>query len=303
MKKIFAVVLILVLFSGVSAAAYADGASDRLGAFKNFYDTDEMTTVIKQTRNDSLLRSSGHAELKAHYGDNTTEYKEYDAIYPDFLDRLENGAAVGELISDEYTWVFSQGYVKTEVSLNDKGEWQTGQIATAPKELIEKGEVADGFVRLDQVNAAIKQIGGSNVKDVICVNLPRKYAKFVCLVSDTTFVIPFTPRPDFTGFENGKMYTASEANEIWKKYIDSLPVCNNAEILNGHSIDELTAEELLSLEYWGTGERTVTQTESSSVAKNGIPLAVVLIIPAVSIGAAIAIMMLVWDRRGKKHGK
>lgn len=303
MKNLFAMLLSVSLFSGISAVAFAGSASDKLVGFNNFFDSDEMTTVIEQNRDDSLFSSFKNKSASDRNDSSVIGYKQYDAQDANFLDRLAEGATVGELVSDEYRWVFVSGDATAVAAMNDKGTWYTTKVSVLLDEMTESGKIVDSSVRLDDVNSAVERIGRSNVRDVVCVNLPRRYIKFVCLVSDTTFVIPFASSPDSMGYENGKMYTASEANEIWKKYIDSLPVCNNAEILNGRSIDELTVEELLSLEYWGTGERTVTQTESSSVAKNGIPLAAVLIIPAVSIGAAIAIMMLVWDRRGKKHGK
>ena len=302
MKNISAALLSIVLFFGVSAAAFADDASDDLEAFKNFLDSDELTAVIEQTRDDSLVKSFGYTGVSARYGNDTVGYKEYNALYSDFLDRLANGTAVGELVSDEYIWVVSSGKIKVDVSINDKGEWYARRVGTLLDELIESG-VVDGSVRFDQVNSAIERIGRTNVKDVICVNLPGMYVRFVCLVSDTTFVMPFTPNPDFMGFENGKMYTASEADKIWNEYVASIPVCHNAEIINGRDINDLTVEELLSLEYGGTNGGIVTNIEPSPAAKNGIPVAVILIAPVVCIGAGIAVMMLVWNKRGKKRGK
>ncbi len=301
MKKIIIILFAAVVSAAVSVTAFADNSPEDCRSFESFFDSDELAIVIEQTADDDFMKEIEYTAANVHRDNNIGEYKEYSALYPDFLDRLANGTPVKELISDEYAWIIPSGEYTADVHLNDKGEWYTVRIGRFDEEVIKRGIVKDDSVRFDQVNSAIEKIGMSNIEDVICINMPTKYVKFVCLVSDTTYVIPFCPRPDFNGFENGKLYTAAEANEIWFENVASKISTHNAEIINGRDIDELTMDELLSLQIGGlgTGNGTATQPE----VKNNMPIIPILIIPAAAIAAAITITMLVWNKRGKKHSK
>lgn len=301
MKRILKIFAAMISAAAVSMTAFAESALEDCRAFESFFDSDELAVVIEQTSDDFYMKEIGYTAANVYSSKNIGEYKEYRALGADFLERLANGTSVKELISDECTWIIPSGKYTAEVSLNNEGEWHTDRIGWFSEELIESGAILDDCVRFDQVDLAIKRIG-SNIEDVICVNMPTKYSKFVCLVSDTTYVIPFSPRPDFTGLENGKLYTASEANKIWSDNIGSNISAHNAEIINGRSIDDLSIDELLSLEYHGVGAKNAAET-AVPLENNKIPLLLIIIIPAAVIAAAITVMLLVWDRSGKKHSK
>ncbi len=301
MKKVSAIFSAMILAATVTMTAYADNAPADCKDYKSFFDNEELGVVIEQTRDDNLMKDTGYnaanAQSNSRSSNITGEYKEYIAGDDHkFFEGLANGTSINDLISDKYTWIIPAGEYTAEVRLNDEGEWYTARIG---RDLIKKSDIAGDTVRFDTVNSAIEQLGGSaNVEDVVCVNLPVKYIKLVCIVSDTTYVIPFCARPDLTEFENGKLYTAAQAYEIWSKEPTKRSAVN-AAILNGRSIDDLTLDEILSLEYGGAGTGTAAQPET----KSEMPVIPIIIIPAVFIAAAITVTILAQNKNSKKRAK
>lgn len=301
MMKISAIFSAMIMAATFTMTAYAEDAPADCKDYKNFFDNAEFEFVIEQTRDDNFMKDIGYTTADAQSnsrGSNIIgEYKEYTAFDDhEFFEGLANGTSINELVPDEYIWVIPSGEYTAEVRLNDEGEWYTACIG---RDLINKSGILGDTVRFDTVNSAIEQLGGSaNVEDVICVNLPLKNIRLVCIVSDTTYVIPFCARPDFTKFESGKLYTAAQAYDIWSKEPSKRSEVN-AAILNGRNIDELTLDEILSLELGGAG----TGTEAQPEPKSEMPVIPIIIIPAVFIAAAITVTILAQNKNSRKRSK
>ena len=82
-------------------------------------------------------------------------------------------------------------------------------------------EIADGIVRADRIDEAIKaikQADPSDITDLVCVYLVDYFGNYVCITTvNSAYLIPFSAKPDFTGLENGKLYKLSEAVRILNK--------------------------------------------------------------------------------------
>ncbi len=305
MKKISAIISAVILAVSVSMTASAESVSVDCRDFTGFYDGAEFARVLEQMSGDDMLRSDG-ASVMSVQADTDDAYGEYKCyrVGSDFLKNLADGASVKELLPDEYVWKMETEYSTATVGLNDNNEWCSAGVGYLDPQLVASGTVDSRFVRFDMVNSALEEIGAANVQDVFCVELSGSYTNLVCIQADNVYIVPFCSRPDFTGLENGKLYTAAEVNKIWSEGIGKTNEKYgkmNAEIINGRDISELTTEEILSLHYGygGTGAVTAAQTE----IKNEMPILPIVIIPAAVIAAAITITMLLWRKSDRKIGK
>lgn len=279
MKKIIAAFLSAVLSMSLMTYCYAEtvpetDCRDCVGIF----DPDEFAEVISDTKGDyfmqeadALSTGSGRSNLEVK------AYKLYSAASDDFLKELCGGADIHELISVDYTWMIPGPGTVAQVNLNEDGKWETKGYGKASS----LDDVFNDVIHYDEVNSEINTFLDNNdeeLKDMICVHIPRYFANFVCVMfSSGTYLIPYAARPDFTGLTNGKLYPADEVRDTLL-------------ITMGDPADDPGDE------YNMGGAGSVSEQPGQT-----IPLPVI-IIPAAVIAAGI-VMILVWDKFGKRKTK
>ena len=215
MKKIIAAFLSAVLSMPLMAYCYAETAPETdCRDYVGIFDSDEFAEVISDTNGDYFMQEAdalptGNARAKSEI----KAYKLYNAAADDFLKDLCSGEDIHELISSDYTWMIPGSGTVAQVNLNDDGKWETKGYGKASS----PDDVFNDVIHYDEVNSEINAFLADNdeeLKDMICVHVPRYFANFVCVMfSSGTYLIPYAARPDFTGLTNGKLYPVDEVRD------------------------------------------------------------------------------------------
>ena len=138
-------------------------------------------------------------------------YKVY-TLSQDLLSGLKGDGRISDLISEEYVWDVpsSTGWV-SRLSMVD-GAWKVIG-ATTPSDA---NTAVSNIVDVKAVNAALTTLAdaGNSGFRLQCFRAPRYATTFVLIESgDGEYLVPFGARPDFTGLENGKLYSR---REVWQ---------------------------------------------------------------------------------------
>ena len=133
-------------------------------------------------------------------------YQYTDASTVRFIDDLAEGKDISKQIKNKYNWVaVSEGSTYTIVKSD--GKWRVaGQryhsSATKPSQDISR-------------EAFMKALDGIEVTSVKAFQFTQIFTTFLLIqTKDTTYVVPFCARPDFTYLENGKRYTLEQTGTI-----------------------------------------------------------------------------------------
>lgn len=162
--------------------------------------------MVKRNNEERNMRSVGNGQLGEGY-------KLYFMSAPDFAKGVIAGKSVSEAISSDYVWdVPNEAEQVFRIRVID-GQWKVIGYSTPLA-----GEKDPSIIDLDLVDAAIAELAKSyDVSDiqVQCFLADMYFANFVYITTpDNEYLIPFAARPDFTGLENGRLYTALEASQI-----------------------------------------------------------------------------------------
>ncbi|MDE6728987.1 MAG: hypothetical protein K2J80_13790 [Oscillospiraceae bacterium] len=228
MKKILILVLALILTAAVSVCGFAEGVEKtECRDFSSFFDADELSRVLSDVSGDTFTTETNAKEQQnGQSGEENVPYKRYNVTKDDFIYRLADGEKLADMISSEYSWIFPGQYTVAQADMREESKWHMTGYKEYTQEILDEGVVQKDTVDDNAVNAAIAKITSENsveVEDVICVNTFAYRTDFVCVVtSDKTYLVPFGARPDFTGLENGAVYTPGEASEILLQTTDTI---------------------------------------------------------------------------------
>ncbi len=277
MKKIISLISASVMALIVSVCAYADGtAKFDCKNYSGFYDENEFAEITRDLRGDCIAEEA-------------VAYKVYTSNVPWFFEKLSEGASVSELVEDEYHWLLPRNNSVAYVEKGEDNKWEAVGSATAPTD---DDTIKSNIVRFDEVNSAINSLGEpSEAKDIRCVNLPEYHSYFVLVtLSDAIYVVPYSTRPDFTGLENGALYSSDEAMTILKQ--------NMGEV---YAEDNPTADPLAT-PAGGVGYKTLDTADkitASAISRSEVPLLPLVLICAAAIAGGITAAVLIWNRKSK----
>lgn len=300
MKKIISIFLAAALTAAVSVRGYADDMSEfDCKSYSGLFDADEFSEVVKQTSGDYYINEIKSIEpqpLTANGvsdGSEPDAYKIYYITSADFFGKLSEGAKVLELLPESYSWIIPGESTVAKVIADEEKGWRTVGYKTIshrdPDDVV-KSDV----VKFDEVNSAVERIrlnDPSEITDVVCVNYVGVFTNFVCItLADKTYLIPFGSRPDFTGLENGALYTPDEAETILKQnmpdvFVEADPNADPLEMRYGGG----------GIEMWDPVEKTDPPAESRKIT----PLLPLVLISAAVIAGGITAAVLVWNRKSK----
>lgn len=180
----------------------------------------ELKQIQELIDNDSEFLTSMMPSLNATVDKNQirTEnaYKQYrlNSVYI-YDDYTKNGN-FGSMISDGYNWIVPLYDENIYISFSKKSEsWQFGGAGSSLSFTDDDGNKLDLDFSLNGILKKLKKEKGiTNADEIKYVSSDR--VNFVYILTDgAEYLIPYCSRPDFTELENGKIYTAAEALEIY----------------------------------------------------------------------------------------
>ena len=124
-----------------------------------------------------------------------------------FIDDLAEGKDISKQIKNEYNWVAVSEVGSAFTIVKDSGKWRVAtqrnsSSTTKPSQDISR----EAFeIALD----------GIEVTSVKAFQFTQIFTTFLLIqTKETTYVVPFCARPDFSYLDNGKRYTLEEAGSI-----------------------------------------------------------------------------------------
>lgn len=161
----------------------------------------------------------------------------------DFRDALLAGKSVFELISKEYFWTCPKGNGK-ELFINDNGQWRLSGVITFTTGI---SDVIDNALVEQQIEEYTSR-EGKLVRPVVYFCAGRYATNFAFFETESSsYFIPYSPRPDYTGLENGKVYSGTEMIRILEENYP-LPDITNTDpsIMGGYAYSqEMEIKEFL----------------------------------------------------------
>lgn len=287
MKKIVSTLLAVAMALNFSVCAFADGAEFDCASYSSLYDADEFAEVTNDLRGDHIAEEA--VAFNAYNGSEGSAYKVYTSNASWFFEKLSEGVSVSELVDDEYHWLLPRNNSVAYVRKGEDNKWEAVGSATAPTD---DDTIKSNIVRFDEVNAAINSLEEqSEAKDIRCVNLPEYHSYFVFVtLSDAIYVVPYSTRPDFTGLENGALYTSDEAMAILKQ--------NMGEV---YTEGDPNADPM-AIPAGGVGYKTLDTADkitASEISRKEAPLLPLVLICAAAIAGGITAAVLIWNRKSK----
>ena len=174
------------------------------------YDSEFLTSMMPSL-NASVDKNQIKKSMKT---DNA--YKQYrlNSVYI-YDDYTKNGN-FGSMISDDYNWIVPLYNENIYISFSKKsGSWQFGGAGSSLSFTDDNGNKLDLDFSLKGILKKLKKEKGiTNADEIKYVSSDR--VNFIYVLTDgTEYLIPYCSRPDFTELENGKIYTAAEALDIY----------------------------------------------------------------------------------------
>ena len=174
------------------------------------YDSEFLTSMMPSL-NASVDKNQIKKSMKT---DNA--YKQYrlNSVYI-YDDYTKNGN-FGSMISDGYNWIVPLYDENIYISFSKKSEsWQFGGAGSSLSFTDDNGNKLDLDFSLKGILKKLKKEKGiTNADEIKYVSSDR--VNFIYVLTDgTEYLIPYCSRPDFTELENGKIYTAAEALDIY----------------------------------------------------------------------------------------
>jgi len=139
-------------------------------------------------------------------------YKVYGLLNPDIVDTYKKQASIRDVISDEYKWqVPTENFdLVTVRKAQTANTWELVGVVFNDETDSMRSKVVNKSSLHTAISSRVKEI--SNLQYIDC---PMYFTTFAYLESGgQEYLIPYSTRPDLTGLENGKMYTASDTVAI-----------------------------------------------------------------------------------------
>ena len=174
------------------------------------YDSEFLTSMMPSL-NASVDKNQIKKSMKT---DNACKQYRLNSVYI-YDDYTKNGN-FGSMISDDYNWIVPLYDENIYISFSKKsGSWQFGGAGSSLSFTDDDGNKLDLDFSLKGILKKLKKEKGiTNADEIKYVSSDR--VNFIYVLTDgTEYLIPYCSRPDFTELENGKIYTAGEALDIY----------------------------------------------------------------------------------------
>ena len=198
MKKISLFMSMVLLFLSVfSASALAAGTKPE--DFPEYFDAKEYPEIEQ-----ALLEwPTGSTSIVSAY--RLYQYANVSTVR--FIDDLAEGKDISKQIKNKYGWVAVSEAGSAFTIVKDSGKWRVAtqrnsSSTTKPSQDISR-------------EAFEKALDGIEATSVKAFQVSQIFTTFLLIqTKETTYVVPFCARPDFTYLDNGKRYTLEEAGTI-----------------------------------------------------------------------------------------
>ncbi len=262
------IVLSIAFFNCICFSVFAQDNTD-YNNFESLFDEKEYEIIV-DVINGSNLFNAESTDIHSNYdsADNTV-YKQYSLYADELITADANGEKLSNYLSDTYCWIVEKSGCFVKVVFKD-GEWEAIGYATytqdSDTDIIDTSEFEQKLSTLQSKNEGVDI-------DTAFFNIAAYKTSFAYIsVGNKEYLIPYGSRPDFTGLENGKLYTVAE---IADKLID---------ISAGNDTDS---------DKNAGGFSSVSDNDSNNVVK--------YIIITVCIGIVLLFIMFIFIR--KRHRK
>lgn len=230
MKRTIHAVIFLTLFlclcvlpAGAASLSIPDNCTNLLT------DEREFPELLDAMGDSAVLKMEPNEYTQAIL--NMPAWKVYTLISQDLLAGLQSEAPVTDLISEEYVWDVLRPDARVRLA-NKNGAWTP--IGSAPSN---SGDVVD----LDAVSAHLTVLEQDNPGTALlvqCFRAPKYHTTFVLIAHGTAeYLVPFCARPEFTGLQNGVLYSRQEVLQALELHFSAASSGN----YNGGSGDTASA--------------------------------------------------------------
>ncbi len=199
MKKVLSIILSVVLLYVGSVIGASAESGKTYHDFSAIYSSSEADVVRADVAGSALTDGSPADCYKVH------------SMTPAEFRALASGRAQDANMSDndeDLRWyIFTDGgNIAQAQKIN--GKW------TVTGSTVDGKAASDGALTPSVLNEHLSAMPS----DAFCVDVPEYHTSFIVFsANDETCVLPFGSRPDLTGLDNGKEYTAREAAVILSK--------------------------------------------------------------------------------------
>lgn len=229
MKKTIHAVIFLMLFlclcvlpAGAASLSVPDNCTNLL------FDEAEWPKILDAMGDSSLLQQEPNDYTQAIL--NAPAWKVYTLLSQDFLTGLGSSVNVSELISEEYVWDVQRLDSLVRLSQKD-GVWTPIGSTSSNSDVVDLDAVSAHLTALaqDDPDAALL---------VQCFRAPVCHTTFVLIAHGTAeYLVPFCARPEFTGLQNGVLYSRQEVLQALELHFSAASSGN----YNGGSGDTASA--------------------------------------------------------------
>lgn len=209
-KKIVIIMLTFycVICSGLSVFANED---TNYREFESLFDSEECELIDNAINNSSLfggeITNNANTYSINASADNTV-YKLYSLYADELITADANGKKLSTYLPDTYDWIVEKSGSFVKVVFKD-GEWEAVGYTTYP-EASKQTDIIDIADFEQKLSTLQSENAGENV-DVVFFKVAQYKTSFAYIsAGENEYLIPYGSRPDFTGMENGKLYTLAE---------------------------------------------------------------------------------------------
>lgn len=289
MKKICIIAVCLVLISTLAIGSYAKDMQDYPAVFDDgefaeiraalgespLSGQDKVNGIDASDNNSVSINSTGDASNTL-----SDSYKLFETNGGRFAAEILDGKSVSELISTEYSWiVLGDGDTAIKV-IDDNDEWRVSGQST-PTEVT----LASSNINSDAVNSILEGVT-ENITDLRCISSAAYYCNFVYINTESNeYLIPFSSRPDFTGLENGSLYTAYDAAVILNQNMPATEISDASDANVGGAGSGVSVASKGSDNIKNATNSTVNEPEKSDLGTViSITSVVVLLVVMIFVG-------------------
>ncbi len=211
MNKKIVIMIVLSIFclscSGISVFANDDTDYRELESLFNGEECDLINDIID---NSSLFEGGIAANTNTYSINNSSDntvYKQYSLYADELITADANGEKLSNYLSDTYCWIVEKSGCFVKVVFKD-GQWEAIGYATytqdSDTDIIDTSEFEQKLSILQSKNEGVDI-------DTAFFNIAAYKTSFAYIsAGENEYLIPYGSRPDFTGMENGKVYTVAQ---------------------------------------------------------------------------------------------
>lgn len=214
MKKISIIIVLCFVFFNCICLTVFSQSDTEYSEFESLFNSQEYE-LIDDVINDSNLFGGEIPNNAATYSINettdNTAYKLYSFSADDLIDAYNNGNSISNYLPENYDWIVEKSGSFVKVVLKN-GEWQAVGYTTYPQDS-NQTDVID-TADFEQKLSTLQSENNDKTVDVAFFKIAQIYTSFAYIsAGEKEYLIPYGSRPDFTGLENGKLYTVAEVAE------------------------------------------------------------------------------------------